>query len=278
MNKARVLVVEDDSSIRSFVREILQSEQYDVLVAPDGATALGLLKRDHLEPVDAILLDMRMPIMDGWQFARAYAASDCPRVPLIVFTADSAIQAAEYAETLGAAGFLIKPFDIETLLTTLSRIIGSASVKEDCLTSSKQKQPTSGPMPTPATPDQRMEPDTTSLPNARVTVPPPTTSTPGAESTNELDISTPDEPCSNTKESRALIEKRRSLLRLRTYLSKLQADLVRVHRQISEIQALEAERPLTIEERQRASAVRMENERLRLELDSLRSEFEDLRA
>src|SRR5438067_4485532 len=90
----RVLVVEDEPEIRDFVAMVLGSEGYRVATASDGAAALAQLRR---EAFDLILLDMRMPVMDGWSFARAYRASHGPHAPILVVTAaqDAAERAAQ---------------------------------------------------------------------------------------------------------------------------------------------------------------------------------------
>jgi two-component system, chemotaxis family, chemotaxis protein CheY len=110
----RLLVVEDDESIRDMVEMILDSEGYEVITATDGAAALAVLDQER---PDLILLDMRMPGMDGWEFARHYAALAEPRPPVIVMTA--AQDAARRAAEVGAQGYLAKPFSIDQLLQIL---------------------------------------------------------------------------------------------------------------------------------------------------------------
>src|SRR6185503_17200868 len=88
----RILIVDDDAPIRAFVKQALAGEGYDVREAADGAAALAAVER---EAVDLVLLDLWMPVMDGWQFAEAYRQLDeqsLPdkrgRPPLVVFTAE----------------------------------------------------------------------------------------------------------------------------------------------------------------------------------------------
>lgn len=108
----RILVVEDDDGIRDLVDLVLSSAGYEVLTAPNGAAALQLV--GHVHP-DLVLLDMRMPVMDGWEFARQYRARPEPHAPILVLTAarDAAVRAAE----IHANGYLGKPFDMQELLT-----------------------------------------------------------------------------------------------------------------------------------------------------------------
>lgn len=113
---ARILVVEDDENIRELVDVILSGAGYEVTTAPDGAAALRVV--GNARP-DLVLLDMRMPIMDGWEFARQYRARPEPPAPIVVLTAarDAAARAAE----IHADGFLGKPFDVESLLSLVSQ-------------------------------------------------------------------------------------------------------------------------------------------------------------
>lgn len=115
----RVLVVEDDDSIRDFITLALSDHGYEVTTAADGAVALEKLAT--FQP-DLILLDMRMPAMDGWAFSRLYRASRSPRAPVVVITAarDAGASAAE----IQADGFLAKPFELQDLLALVDRLLG----------------------------------------------------------------------------------------------------------------------------------------------------------
>jgi CheY-like chemotaxis protein len=107
----RVLVVDDDDAIRELVAEILRDEGYEVTQARNGAVALEHLGSGaHFE---LIVLDMRMPLMDGWQFAAELDRRGLA-VPIVVMTA--AQNARRWAEEIGAAGYIAKPFSIDDLL------------------------------------------------------------------------------------------------------------------------------------------------------------------
>ena len=108
---ARVLVVDDDKGIRDFVRTVLADEGYEVAEASDGQDALDRCAR--VRP-DVILLDMRMPVMDGWEFARTYRDRPGPHAPIVIVTA--ALDVAKDAKDIGADGFLAKPFQLDELL------------------------------------------------------------------------------------------------------------------------------------------------------------------
>ena len=111
-----VLVVDDDPDIRLIVRETLEDEGCTVAEAPDGAAALEIARRE--QPA-VILLDMKMPVMDGWTFAAAYRELPQPRAPVVVITA--AQDAATRAVEVGADAHLGKPFDLDDLLRVVGR-------------------------------------------------------------------------------------------------------------------------------------------------------------
>lgn len=113
----RILIVDDDEAILEFVEMALSDEGYDAMTAVDGAQALELASQT---PPDLILLDMRMPVMDGWQFARAYRDTPGPHAPIIVMTA--ARDAEAIATEIHADGYLAKPFSLDDLLTLVERV------------------------------------------------------------------------------------------------------------------------------------------------------------
>jgi DNA-binding response OmpR family regulator len=117
---ARILVVDDDDSIRELVAEILRDEGYDIVQARNGAAALQAV--DESPAFDAVVLDMRMPLIDGWQFA-ATLEQRGSTIPIVVMTA--AQNARLWAEEIGAAGYIAKPFGIDELLETVRNVSGA---------------------------------------------------------------------------------------------------------------------------------------------------------
>jgi two-component system, chemotaxis family, chemotaxis protein CheY len=111
MSAPRILVVDDDQGIGEFVGMALSDDGYVVQTALHGAAAIELIGR---QAPDVILLDMRMPIMDGWEFARRYRERPGPHAPIVVMTA--ARDAATRASEIEADGVLAKPFDLDALL------------------------------------------------------------------------------------------------------------------------------------------------------------------
>ena len=114
-----MLVVEDDPDLRLLEAEILSGAGYWVVAAADGVEALELAAAT---PPVLILLDMRMPRMDGWQFATAFRARHGTACPIVVVTA--AEDARRRAAEVGAAGFLEKPFDLDEVLREVERFAG----------------------------------------------------------------------------------------------------------------------------------------------------------
>jgi CheY-like chemotaxis protein len=115
--KGEVLVVEDDFAIRETLRELLEDEGYDVSWASNGREALELLA--HRAP-RVILLDLMMPVMDGWEFRVAQQKDPAlARIPVVVISADHALD--QKVAALAVDGWLAKPFELDALLTTLRR-------------------------------------------------------------------------------------------------------------------------------------------------------------
>jgi two-component system, chemotaxis family, chemotaxis protein CheY len=112
----QILVVDDDLSIRDLVEMALADHGYAVEPAPNGVEALEIVRRAR---PNVILLDMRMPLMDGWEFARAYRELPGPHAPIIVLTA--ARDARERAAEINAEGYLGKPFDLDDLLELVAQ-------------------------------------------------------------------------------------------------------------------------------------------------------------
>ena len=115
--RAPILVVDDDPSILTIVCDLLTVEGYAVCSATNGAQALKVLERASPR---LVLLDMQMPVLDGWGFARVHQARP-DHVPVLVMTA--AVNARRWASEIDAAGYINKPFELNSLLDTVERVL-----------------------------------------------------------------------------------------------------------------------------------------------------------
>src|SRR5580700_4417793 len=118
--RPRVLVVDDEASIRDLLAKTLALAEYDVDVAPDGRSAL---ERMRLYPYDLLIVDLKMPGMDGLTVireAKRYKAD----LPVIIITGYSTESAAIEALNLGVAGYLTKPFRVPQVLAAAAKALG----------------------------------------------------------------------------------------------------------------------------------------------------------
>lgn len=112
-----ILVIEDDPDAREVLTWLLESAGYRAFAARGGAEALELLREVG---ADLIVLDLRMPDMDGWQFLEQKRADPAlAPIPVVILTGDR--RAAADAETLPAAACLRKPLDVDRLLPVIAR-------------------------------------------------------------------------------------------------------------------------------------------------------------
>jgi CheY-like chemotaxis protein len=112
-----ILIVDDDPAIRRVVADILEMSSYGVREAANGAEALDDVRTS---PPALVLLDLMMPVMDGWEFLRRCRSDQaCGRVPVAVMSA--ARDAGAISDELGASAFLPKPFELDDILTIVSR-------------------------------------------------------------------------------------------------------------------------------------------------------------
>jgi CheY-like chemotaxis protein len=117
-----ILIVDDDSSVRTMLARVLIDEGYGVLTAANGGDAVDLAETTLL---DLILLDLNMPVMDGWETLKKLA----PRPPIIIITARPNQQSA--ARAAGVAAVLEKPLDFPLLIETVSRTLAKAVNSRD---------------------------------------------------------------------------------------------------------------------------------------------------
>jgi two-component system, chemotaxis family, chemotaxis protein CheY len=121
----RILIADDSPAMRGFVRRVIELSGFDLdacFEAADGREALAIL---HREWVDAILTDINMPHVDGEELLRRLAADDLLRsIPAIVISTDATRNRIARLMSLGASGYVTKPFTPEALRAELERTLG----------------------------------------------------------------------------------------------------------------------------------------------------------
>lgn len=117
-----ILIVDDESLIRWSLRERLTAAGYAVREAETGPEALDVVAK---EPVSLVLLDLSLPGMNGLGVLERVKA-DHPSCPVVLMTAYGSPETAARAAELGAAHFLTKPFDVESLVRFVGEQLGSA--------------------------------------------------------------------------------------------------------------------------------------------------------
>jgi two-component system chemotaxis response regulator CheY len=121
----RVLIVDDSPAMRTFVRRVIDMSGFDLdscFEASNGGEALDLLRTEW---VDAILTDINMPEMDGQEFLRRLSQDEMLRsIPAIVISTDATANRMASMASLGARGYVTKPFLPETLRAELERTLG----------------------------------------------------------------------------------------------------------------------------------------------------------
>jgi CheY-like chemotaxis protein len=116
----QILVVEDDDAIRGLVSDVLRDDGYQVLEACNGLEGLEQVSR---RTPDLIVLDLMMPIMDGWTFVEECRRKPgCEGIPIVVTSASHDLsRTAERLRSFGVRTCLAKPFDVDGLLALVER-------------------------------------------------------------------------------------------------------------------------------------------------------------
>jgi DNA-binding response OmpR family regulator len=118
----RVLVVDDDAEIIDTVQFALKQKGYEVLIARDGNQGLALAER---EDPDLVILDMMMPKRSGFLVLEKLRRTRPVPMRIIMVTANEGSRHKAYAETLGVDDYIRKPFAMDRLLDSVSRLLGS---------------------------------------------------------------------------------------------------------------------------------------------------------
>ncbi len=123
LHMARVLVIEDDSSISGLLRIVLEADGHEVLVADDGSRGLAMATR---RSPDVVVLDIMMPFMDGFAVLEAIREDGrTATMPVLMLSAMQQESVEERCYRLGAQAFLRKPFDPDILLGTVQELLAA---------------------------------------------------------------------------------------------------------------------------------------------------------
>jgi two-component system chemotaxis response regulator CheY len=122
MEKKTVLCVDDSPTIRKLVHKALEPEGYEVVDAANGKEALDISDGRH---IDFFLVDVNMPVMDGFQFAERLKNRDSgATVPVVFLTTESGSDKKQRGKELGVRGWIVKPFEATSLVKLVSMLTG----------------------------------------------------------------------------------------------------------------------------------------------------------
>ena len=120
--KKRILVVDDESSLRVTLSAQLRGQGYNVSSAGDGDIAIEMLRHEYF---DLILLDLKMPNVDGYEVL-SYVKEKHPATKVIILTGFADLKNAVDSKGLGADNFVGKPYEFADLLSTIERVLKAA--------------------------------------------------------------------------------------------------------------------------------------------------------
>jgi signal transduction histidine kinase len=128
--RSTILLVDDEKQFRDSSQRLLTRKGYEVITAEDGQRALDSLSQN---PVDLILLDLKMPVMGGEEFLQAKGPL-YPDIPVVVITGHGSLDVAVDCMRKGAYDFITKPFDIPQLLVSIERALEKRNLEQKAKT------------------------------------------------------------------------------------------------------------------------------------------------
>ena len=128
VERKKILLVDDDE-IHLTIAEMILSEKYEIVTAKSGTEAMAYFHQGKFP--NLVLLDLLMPDMDGWEtFNRLKAISFLQSIPIVFLTSVTEKNEEEHAREIGAADFIIKPFERDYLLKRVRKILKKYEVKK----------------------------------------------------------------------------------------------------------------------------------------------------
>ncbi|MCG8406920.1 MAG: response regulator [Phycisphaerales bacterium] len=135
--KPKVLIVDDDNEIVRGASIRLRAAGYDVIAAHDGEAGYNAALQHH---PDAIILDLRMPVMDGWtMLATLHKHEETKAIPAVVLSANVVDREGGKAMDLGASCFLEKPYEAKRLVKAIEFVMGESAKKRSNQAGSKRE-------------------------------------------------------------------------------------------------------------------------------------------
>jgi DNA-binding NtrC family response regulator len=125
MSKSKILIVDDEEALRFLLASELEAEAFTVQSAGDGDEAIEMIRKqkDRGEKYDVILLDIKMPRVDGFEVLK-FVKSSVPETKVIMLTAYADVKNAIESLRQGASDFVSKPYDLDDILTSINRALG----------------------------------------------------------------------------------------------------------------------------------------------------------
>ncbi len=120
----QILVVEDDKNVRRLMEAVLMRYGYEPITACDGAEALEIMDRKH---VDLILLDVMMPKMDGYEFTHTLRSAGC-NIPILMVTARETQDDKKRGFIIGADDYMVKPVDEEEMILRIAALLRRSQI------------------------------------------------------------------------------------------------------------------------------------------------------
>lgn len=123
----KILIVDDEKNMRWAIKKALEKQNYSILEGTNGLEAVEIF---HEEEPDLILMDLKMPVMDGLEALKKIKASN-KEIPVIMITAHGTVESAIEAMKLGALDYISKPFDIEELKVVIKKALHVGELQEE---------------------------------------------------------------------------------------------------------------------------------------------------
>ena len=125
MAKPKILIVDDEEALRFLLASELEAEAFDVQSAGDGDEAIEMIRKkiERTERFDVILLDIKMPRLDGFEVLK-FVKNNIPETKVIMLTAYADVKNAIESLRQGASDFVSKPYDLDDILTSINRALG----------------------------------------------------------------------------------------------------------------------------------------------------------